>query len=74
MGASTATGSQRTAKEKPYFVMRDEHKSVYAASATPLPNVKISPEFDYDMDSDDASGENKQDHRGGNNPLNMPGY
>ena len=54
-------------------MIRDDNKSVYAASATPLPHVKISP--DFDMDSDEASGDNKHDqHRSGNNPLNMPGY
>ena len=56
---SSAANSQRPSKEKPYFIMRDEHKPVYAASSVPG-----DPGIDYDYESDD----------GDKNPLSMPGY
>ena len=33
---SNNTNTQRPSKEKPYFIMRDGHKHVYAAGSTPI--------------------------------------
>ena len=54
------TGHHPGTKEKPYFVVRDDHKEVYAAGSTPL------------LPGNQEVG--GTDDEGKNNYLSMPGY
>ena len=70
--AGPSTTSQRTTKEKPYFIMRDEHKVIYSASA----NVAMA-NSGADSECEETTANNRGiigiGNVGKSHQLNLPG-
>jgi hypothetical protein len=64
-GLGAPADRQRTAKEKPYFIIRDEHKPVYAASS--------SSQMSH-IDKERRGAFNMMGGSDEDEPFEMPGY